>query len=113
MSVGTYKIEIHQGETWALEIDVKDNNDEPMNLSEYSAKMQFRDSPGGKIYATLESGDEITITGATGNIKCKLSSDETAALKLSRGVHDLYIKTGSNVTYLLKGEVEVTRRVTE
>ncbi len=113
--VNTYNIKIHQGETWTMILTVKDENGIAKNLTGYTGKMQIRDKPGGTVYKELATspGTGMTINGTYGEVELALTATETAALKFRKAVYDIYIQTGTNVTYLLKGDTTVEARVTQ
>ena len=113
--VNTYDMRVHQGETWACTLSIKDDNDNPVDLTDYTAKMQVRDKAGGTLLKELATGGSgITITGASGEIALALTAAETAVLAFREGVYDIYILSSSSTkTYLLKGRFIVTQRVTQ
>ncbi len=114
--VNTYNINIHQGETWTMTLTVKDQNNNVKVLTGYTGKMEIRDKPGGTIYETLATtpGSGMTINGVYGEVVLALTAAETAALKIRNAVYDIYITSAAGtVTYLLKGNLTVTARVSQ
>lgn len=111
--VNSYDINIHQGETWAMNLTIKDSNDVPKNLTGYTGKMQIRERPGGRLIEDLNTTDGgMTITAVTGEIDLAMTTAKTAALDFKTAYYDLYIQsTAGTRTYLLKGEVILTQRV--
>lgn len=119
-----YNLTMWQGATFGLAITVKDANNQVMNLSSYTARMQIRSSYGsGSAAETLTtSNGEITITAATGNVALELAATRTAniAVDLNNGkpprstyVYDLELIDGSGrVSKLLYGDVLVYGEVT-
>jgi len=111
-----YDINIHQGETWSMTLTVRDNNDNPKNLTNYTGKMQIRSKPGGTLLKELSTdvGGGMTISGAFGEILLEMTDTETAALMFKTAQYDLFLYSDSNTsTPLLKGEVKLTQRVTQ
>jgi len=113
--VPTYDIEVYQGEKWAMTVYAKDDNDAPLTLTGYTAKMDVRPGPGGDLLLHMETGGQgITITGAAGQIDLELTSAQTAALAFEKGRYDLFIvSSGGDPTPLFRGDFAVTQRVTE
>lgn len=113
--VNTYNLNIHQGETWTMTLTVKDENGAAKNLTGYTGKMQIREKPGGTVFEELATspGSGMTINGTYGEVELALTATETAALKFRKAVYDIYIQTGANVTYLLKGDITLEARVTQ
>ena len=50
-----HDIEIYQGETLSLRLEVTNENGEPFDLTEYKSKMQIRQNPLDKIYMEIET----------------------------------------------------------
>lgn len=113
--VNTYNIKVHQGETWSMTATIKDDNDTAVDLTDYTAKMQIRNKPGGTLLKELATGGSgITINASTGEVALAMTATETAALAFREGVYDLYIESSSNTrTYLIKGRFTVAQRVTQ
>ena len=56
MAAAKYTFIIEQGTTVDFRIDYKDSNNNPIDLTEYNARMQIRDSKkGSTLYASLSS----------------------------------------------------------
>lgn len=113
--VNTYDVNIHQGETWSMTITLKDSNDNPRNLTDYTGKMQIRTKPGGTLLKDLNTTDGgMTINEAYGEIVLEMDADETADLRFRNAYYDLFIYSSSDTaTPLLKGSVILTQRVTQ
>lgn len=111
----TYNINIKQGAEWATSMQILDENDQPINLTGYSATMQIRDMPGGMLIKEIKTtpGTGITITALTGTIGLALTAAETALFTFQAAQYDLLIDSGTTKTYLLEGEIKLTKRVTK
>lgn len=113
--VNTYDIHIHQGETWSMTITLKDNNDNPRVLTNYTGKMQIRTKPGGTLIKELATtGGGMTITPAYGEILLELTAAETIALAFRNAHYDLFVySAAATATPLLKGNIILEQRVTQ
>jgi len=127
MPAGKYDITAEQGSTFGLNLNYKDDNDNPISLTGYNARMQVR-----RNYTTSEmllSGDahnttdtNITITvedsGAslpTGNVKIDIAAATLSGIPAGNHVYDIELVTGgtgTSVTRLLEGRFIVSPEVT-
>ena len=109
-----HDITIKQGADWATSIYVKDDNDQPFNLTGYTAKMQIRMKAGASLIKEISSPSSgITITGATGVIGLSLTHTETALFSFAEAEYDLLIiSPGTTDTYPIGGKVKIIRRIT-
>jgi len=124
MPAGKYTLLIEQGATLNLTLAYKDSNNIPVNLTDYSGKMQIKPDYADNTqttYLTLSSslqadGTGIIIGGATngpsGTIGIYISAASSSALQFSSGSYDLEITSGSVVTRLLQGTAFVSKQVT-
>lgn len=138
MAAGKYNFTIEQGATLDFEVCYKDNCNNPVDLSYYSGRMQFRSNFAdntGSIYLTLSSsrdadGTGLNFSGSTGTkaptegcIGIFASSTKTEGLVLSQSacttggriLYDLELYSGSNPPYtirLIQGQVNICKEVT-
>ncbi len=114
MIVPQVDLYIQRGETWTHNIYVKQSDGSPFSLSGYTAKVSMRIVVGGPIQVSLAVGTGITITAGSGLISMALTKIQTIALAFERGKYDLLITSAGGVTtYLIRGDVYVTPRITE
>lgn len=114
MSAGTYNIVCEQGATFTRVITWRDSNNNPINLTTYTARMQVRDHYSATTTAlslTTENGG-ITLGGALGTVTLLASATTTAALVPDEYVYDLELINGSTVTRLIEGTFVVSPEVT-
>ena len=106
---------IVQGDSFPLRVVYKDSSGSAINLTGYSAKMEVRDKPGGKILcATASIGDGITITSAsTGTIDILLSSAKTSNFTIPKAAYQFNITSSATNTTLLYGWFIVEKSVIE
>lgn len=115
MSAGKYDFYIEQGATFYQPIVWKDENDDPVDLTGYTARMQIRKtvkSTDPLISLTTTNG-RITLGGAQGTVTLEIAAEDTADFTTFCGVYDLEVEASDGtVTRLLEGQVEISREVT-
>ena len=108
-----YPVNIYQGETWSMSVQVQDSNGNAYPLTGYSAEMTIRQNPNGPVLIDLTVGSGITIDQPNGIIGCAMTAAQTAALEFANAGYDLFIKSGGGtLTPLLKGPANLTLRFT-
>jgi len=129
MPAGRYSLIIEQGATFQLELQYKDANSVPIDLSGYSGRMQIRPSKESTtVYLTLSSslqsdGTGLNFSGSnnstppeSGSIGLYIASCTSSMLAFDgRAYYDIELYSGSSCPYtirLLEGQVELSREVT-
>lgn len=134
MSAGKYSFTIEQGATLDFEIQYKDSNGNPIDLTGYTGAMQIRSnySGSGTTYLTFTSSlADLTPTKTSSSIfLCFAGSNQTKpATSGSIGIYagwaateglsftdqayyDLEITSGSIRTRILEGRVSLSKQVT-
>jgi hypothetical protein len=125
MAAGRYSFIIEQGSTLDFEIQYKDSNNVPIDLTGYSGRMQIRstiDSPTPIITLSSSlnadgtglnfSGSNGTTPPTSGSIGIYISAASSSAFTFTTAVYDLEIVSGSRVTRILEGGVSLSREVT-
>lgn len=127
MPAGKYSFIIEQGATLDFEIQYKDSNNNPIDLTGYSGRMQIRSGYADLIpttYLTLSSSIDADGTGLnfsgssnlnspiSGTIGIYISAAKTEALKFNTAQYDLEIASGSKVTRILEGKIKLSQEVT-
>lgn len=131
MSAGKYNFTIEQGTTVNFEIQYKDSNNNPINLTGYSAKMQVKSNyadKNPKVYLTLSSslnadGTGLNLSGsngttplASGSIGIYIAACTSSLLDFNTALYDLELYSGSGAcpytTRLLEGQIKLSREVT-
>lgn len=120
MRAGKYNITIEQGSTLDLKIIYEDPNGTPIDLTNYSAKMQIRPDYADltpTTYLTLSSsldvdGSGIIITPTSGSVNIYINATKTDSFAFDEGIYDLELYNGNDVTRLLEGKVKVKKSVT-
>ena len=130
MSAGRYPLYIEQGTTVDFEIQYKDSNNNPVDLTGYGARMQFRPSvDSSEVYLSLTSnlnadGTGINLSGSSpykpptsGSLGIYIASCTSSMLNFDTAVYDLEIFSPTNVscpvvTRILQGPVRLSKEVT-
>lgn len=128
MAAGKYSFVIEQGTTVNFEIQYKDANNIPVDLTDYSARMQLRPTiESNTVYLTLSSslnadGTGLNMSGSngstpptSGSIGIYISSCTSSLLTFDTAYYDLEIYSGSNcpiTTRLLEGQIRLSKEVT-
>jgi hypothetical protein len=127
MAAGKYSFVIEQGTTTNFEIQYKDSNNAPVNLTGYSGKMMIRSGyadANPTTYAILSSslaadGTGLNFSGsngitppASGSIGIYISAISSSNFTFNTARYDLEITSGSVVTRILEGQVSLSQEVT-
>lgn len=124
MPQNNYNIELNQGDTFSLNLTVKNPSGSLKNLTGYTAAMQLRPSySSNTVTESLSTANgEISINTSSSTVSLTLSAARTAAIKVdmdagipprTRYVYDIELSDSSNtVTKLMYGEVIVYGEVT-
>jgi len=107
--------EVDQNTTFSFIVEYRDANDNPINLTGATAKLQARNTKGGSQLAftlTSPSGG-ITIDGSLGKITCKMTPTQTNKLFYPKSSYDLIvIDSNANRIKLIEGFLTLSRSVT-
>ena len=129
MAAGKYNFIIEQGTTVDFEIQYKDSNNTPVDLTGYSGRMMIRSnfadsSPAPTTYLTLSSslnpdgtglnfsGSSGTTPPTSGSIGVFISATTSSLFTFARAKYDLEIVSGSTVVRLLEGTITLSKEVT-
>jgi hypothetical protein len=114
MSAGKENLTVDQGTDWYINFTYKDSTGTPINLTGYTAALQFRSNIIDAIPAlSLASGSGITITASTGLIAVHATAAQTGAISAGYYYYDLEITSASNiVTRLIEGRIQLVAQVT-
>ena len=126
MAAGKYNFTIEQGATTDFEIQWKDSDGNPIDLTYYTARMQVRQDFGssGKLICSLTStldsdGTGLNLLGpnstkplTSGSIGVIISAVSSSNFDFGEALYDLEVVSGSYVTRLLEGRVKLRKEVT-
>jgi hypothetical protein len=124
MSAALVNLTLEQGATFYRVLYWRDEDDNPIPLNGYSARMQVRptlDSDEVQLEASTDDG-RITIDGALGKITIRIEAEDTAAVVFANGAHkragsvyQIEVESGAPdgfVTRLLEGRMTLSPEVT-
>lgn len=130
MSAGRYSFTIEQGTTFQLNLQYKDSNGDPVDLTGYYGRMQIRPSvTSNTVYLTLSSslnsdGTGLNFSGSnsnqppsSGSIGIYIASCTSSLLNFDgQAYYDLEIYSGSGAcpytVRLIEGQVNLSKEVT-
>jgi hypothetical protein len=106
---GVYNITLQRHADFSVEIELKDRDNNPLNLIDWNAASQVWDITGTTKYADFEIE---YLSRSEGKIKLKLSSSNTANLPL-QSEYDLLLVSPLGVKeYYLEGTITVSEGYT-
>lgn len=98
---------IDQGSTFSSMIEILDENDDPINVANYTARGQIR-----KHYSSTNAVSFSTAL-SNGSLVISLTANQTANIVAGRYVYDIELVDPANtVARILEGIVTVTPEVT-
>ena len=129
MAAGKYNFAIEQGSTVDFTINYKDINSNPIDLTEYGARMQLRPAvTSTTVIASLSSslnpdGSGLNMTPkdpdtllvlpkSSGSIQVIISAESSSNFAFSSAQYDLEIHSGSFVEKIIRGTVSLRKEVT-
>ena len=131
MAAGRYSFVIEQGSTTNFEIQYKDSNNIPIDLTNYTGKLQIKSTfaqNNGELYLTLSSslnpdgtglnfsGSNGTTSPTSGSIGVYIAACTSSALTFNEALYDLELYSGSGdcsyTVRLLEGRVQLSKQVT-
>lgn len=104
-----------QGDTFTIAVTYKNPNGTPINLVDYTARMDVRDKPNGKVLcaSATEANGGIIINDNAGSITVQFNPAQTKKFTLPNSAYQLKIidnATGEQIT-LLYGHLSVSAAV--
>lgn len=125
MPAGKYSFTIEQGATLNFEIQYKDSNNVPIDLTGGEGRMQIRVTKDNPVYllnlsSSLQpDGTGLNFNGAngitdpiSGSIGVYISAVSSSLLNFDTAFYDLEIQLGTEVFRVLEGEVKLSKEVT-
>jgi len=131
MAAGRYSFTIEQGATTNFEIQYKDSNSNPIDLTNYTGRLQIRSTfaqDNGSLYLTLSSslnpdGTGLNFSGSngstppsSGSIGIYIAACTSSLLTFNEAKYDLELYSGSGecpfTIRLLEGNIKLSKEVT-
>lgn len=114
MPAGKTDLYVEKGATFATTLTWRDVNNNPVDLTGYTARLQIRRAAAAEdVLVGLTSGAGLTLGGAAGTIAVRIEATVTAAIPADAGVYDLELQAADGtVTRLVEGTVTFSPEVT-
>lgn len=111
MEPKNYTVKIKRGADYNLELQMVDDNDNPIDLSNYTWKGQIRQRPE----MSLAYDFVISAVPALGRISLFMPASLTKDIMFSDGKYDLFYTNtiSGQIECLIHGDVDITWKVTE
>lgn len=103
---------IKQNADWEVTFTVEDDNEDPEDITGWTAAMDIR-LPDGTLLIAMTTADKITNGGATGEFTIRLVDTDTIDFPRAMAEYDFFADDqGGNHDCLFEGRIEIKRRVT-
>lgn len=111
---GIRNFKVDQSANFRFSLVYKDPNGDPIDLTQYSVRMDIKSAPGSKkILASCTIGNGITVDPLNGRIDIDVSHEKTSKIAYPKSAYDVIIEDVNGViTRLVEGWLEVSRAVT-
>lgn len=110
-----YHLTIYQGATFRQNMIWQDNEQQPIDLTGYAARMMARTNVSASdpfLTLTTENGG-ITLGGEDGTILLVMTAGQTESLTEMAGLYDLeLVAPGGEVVRLLQGNIIISKEIT-
>ena len=103
-----------QGDTFSIVVNYKNPSGSAIDLTDFTARMDVRDKPGGKILcASVTENNGINISDAQGQINIEFSPSQTKKFTIPNCAYQLKIINNNNNqhTTILQGYLQVSSAV--
>ena len=104
-----------QGDTFKIKLTYKNPDDTVYDLTDYTARMDVRDKPGGKVLcaSATEANNGIIMDGPNGIIDVEFTPAQTKKFTLPNSAYQLQIINNDNgeKTTLTQGYIQVSSAV--
>jgi hypothetical protein len=107
-----YDLEITQGSKYSVRLGALNDDNSVINLSGHSLSGQLRHSYGSTGILLDLSLTPVTSFETSGYFDLEITSTQTAALPVIKGVYDIELHSGSYSSRLIHGYVNVNPEVT-
>lgn len=114
-TAGIYNIYTDQGATFARQLTWKNKNSNPINLTNYTGRMQVRTTPLSQdiILSLTTENNRIVLGGALGTINLTVAASDMTNVLSGKYFYDLELVSNTGVVVrLLKGAFNISAEVT-
>lgn len=111
MAAANYNFSIEKGSSFVISFQYRDNNDIPLNLTNWCARIKWIDNTGNiTIYHTnsVNTDYSFTLDESNGLITFKIPAVKTAAIPWTSANYDLDLQ---EPTYLYSSDLEDNRKI--
>lgn len=111
---GELNLTLSQGATWTVSLTYNNGDGLPIDLTNYTARMQARESyQAASTVLDITSSDGIALGGTAGTIQINVDAATSAAIGAAQYVYDMELVSSSGeVTRIIEGTLIVTPEVT-
>jgi hypothetical protein len=108
----TFPLNINQGETWEMTFPVVDTDNEPVNITGWSARAQVRHGPLEPILYEWSAGNS-NLTLNQNSVTLSVSATASSNWAFTEGTYDLELTdTLGKVYRIAQGRVKVSEEIT-
>ncbi len=119
-----FDISVQQGATFKMMLTIKDDNEDPIDLSGYVFRGQIRKTYSSEVVEAefefeLQPQEDATL----GQVLCTITAEETAGIdvpgacqngrKIAKMIYDIESQVGDEVTRWLQGQALISPEVTK
>lgn len=111
----TYSFTMDKGTTFVSTVVWKDSNGDPIDISNYEARMHIRRATTGNalIHSLSSTAGDIVIDGPNGALQLTIAASDSAAFPAGKHVYDLEIESNTGIVVrLIRGTFVVISEVT-
>ena len=108
----SYNLNVTKGQSLDVRLVAQDDDSLPLNLSGYSISGQAREKYSSSGILLNLSPSIVSGYEASGYVDIKLSSSNTIDLPVTQAVYDVELHSGTYVTRLIEGYLNIYPEVT-
>jgi hypothetical protein len=114
MPAGKYNIKAEQGATFRRVFTWKDSDNNPIDLTGYTAKMQVREDAYTSVILDMSTanGKIVIATPANGQLEVSETASNMSLIDGGSYRYDIELTNGAEVTRLLEGGFYVSEEIT-
>ncbi len=113
MASGKYNLNIEQGSVFGVRFTWESEPGVPVDLTDFTAQIQFREEADGDVLYDSEIGGKILLGGEAGTIDFTLTTLQTTGFDFDNALYDLEMTKQGSTTRLLEGRVYLSKEITK